>query len=310
AEEAETLRTLNARIDQAVRGSSLGVWVNDMPDGDVTKGRISCWNLWEHLGYARQDQGDYWPWAELVHPDDRAKVTEARDRYFRGETPTFDVQARLRAADGSFREFLCRGVVTRNAQGTPIRFAGSSVDIPDRRVTEEALRVSEHRFRTFVEHATDGFVLYDARGTILDVNSQVCRSLGYTAAELIGKTAAQFSPSMTQEMVDDFFDRLAGGGLVAFSPGLRRQGGVGVPVDMRARQFREGDRTFIVALARDVTEREAAEKALRESEARYRGTFDNAGVGIVHSDMQGRYLRVNQKYCDFLGYSWEELSKK
>src|SRR5262249_41386978 len=56
--------------------------------------------------------------------------------------------------------------------------------------------------------------------------------------------------------------------------------------------------------------REAAERALRESEARYRGTFDNAGVGIVHATLDGRYLQVNQRYCDFLGYDREALSKK
>ena len=306
AEEAETLRTLNERIDQALRGSSLGVWVNEMPDGDATKGRISCWNLWEHLGYPRQDQGEYEPWAGLLHPDDRPMVAAARDRYLRGETPMLDVQVRLRAADGSYRVFICRGAVTRNAQGTPIRFAGTSVDITDRRLMEEALRVSEHRFRTFVEHATDGFILYDSRATILDVNSQVCRSLGYSAEELIGKKPTYVMPRLTQEELDGFLERLARGELVTFGSHLRRKDGSEFPVDLRARQFSEGDRTFIVATVRDVTEREAAEKALRESEARYRGTFDNAGVGIVHADLEGRYLRVNQKYCDILGYDWDD----
>src|SRR5262249_10596207 len=109
AEEAETLRTLAARIDEAVRGSSIGVWVNEMPDGDPTRGRISVWNLWEHLGYPPQPHADYGRWAALVHPDDRAAIQEARERYFRGETPSFESQVRLRAADGSYLWFLVRG---------------------------------------------------------------------------------------------------------------------------------------------------------------------------------------------------------
>jgi PAS domain S-box-containing protein len=50
-----------------------------------------------------------------------------------------------------------------------------------------------------------------------------------------------------------------------------------------------------------------AEEALREREERFRGTFENAAVGIAHTDLEGRFLRVNEKLCDILGYSREEL---
>src|SRR5882724_8991127 len=50
-----------------------------------------------------------------------------------------------------------------------------------------------------------------------------------------------------------------------------------------------------------------AEEALRESEERFRGTFENAAVGIVHNDSAGRFLRVNETFCAIVGYSREEL---
>jgi PAS domain S-box-containing protein len=61
---------------------------------------------------------------------------------------------------------------------------------------------------------------------------------------------------------------------------------------------------------RDVTRQKRAEEALRESEERFRGTFENAAVGIGHVDFEGRWLRVNQKYCEIVGYSREELCSK
>jgi PAS domain S-box-containing protein len=57
----------------------------------------------------------------------------------------------------------------------------------------------------------------------------------------------------------------------------------------------------------DITERKAAEDALRQSEERFRGTFENAGVGIAHTDFEGHWLRVNEKLCAIVGYSCEEL---
>lgn len=57
----------------------------------------------------------------------------------------------------------------------------------------------------------------------------------------------------------------------------------------------------------DVTERLATEAALRDSERNFRGFFDNAAVGAAQCDMQGRYIRVNDRYCELTGYSRDEL---
>ena len=78
--------------------------------------------------------------------------------------------------------------------------------------------------------------------------------------------------------------------------------------ELRGKSFREGGRHFVVALARDITERNRAEQTIRESEERFRGTFENAAVGIAHSDLEGRWLRVNEKFCAILGYTVEELT--
>ena len=63
----------------------------------------------------------------------------------------------------------------------------------------------------------------------------------------------------------------------------------------------------ISAIDRDITDILAAQGELYESEHRFRGTFENAAVGMAHVDLQGHWLRVNQKLCDIVGYTREEL---
>jgi PAS domain S-box-containing protein len=75
------------------------------------------------------------------------------------------------------------------------------------------------------------------------------------------------------------------------------------PRDLRAVDI--VTRTVAIAI-----ERNRADLALRKSEERFRSTFENAAVGMAHTDVQGRFLRVNEKYCDIVGYSSEELYGK
>jgi PAS domain S-box-containing protein len=111
---------------------------------------------------------------------------------------------------------------------------------------------------------------------------------------------------MSPDVVGDFVRQADGGQTVVRETKHRRRDGTLIPVELRGRAFREGDRRFYVTLARNITERKRAEEALRESEERFRGTFDNAAVGIAHADLDGRWLRVNQKLCHILGYTIEE----
>ncbi len=60
----------------------------------------------------------------------------------------------------------------------------------------------------------------------------------------------------------------------------------------------------------DIIERQRLEDELRASEQRFRTTFEQAAVGIAHVGLDGRWLLVNQKLCDILGYTQEELLER
>ena len=71
----------------------------------------------------------------------------------------------------------------------------------------------------------------------------------------------------------------------------------------------EGHPKYICRISLDITDRKQAELDLRASERRFRATFDQAAVGLAHVDIQGQWMRVNQKLCDIVGYPHDELMR-
>lgn len=307
AENASALLQANARLELALRRSNIGIWEIGPAEGARLGARAYYSNIWEQLGYEHADSFlDLDVSLGSVHEEDRPWVERALRAYLDGQTPYLDVECRIRHDDGSFRWLLTRGSTEHDAQGKPLRFLGSTVDITDRKRAELALLASERLFRTFVDHALDAFYLHDEQGVILDMNRRACESLGYTREELVGQKPSLYA-TRSPAQIDEVLAWTTGEEVVSFDSWHRRKDGSIFPVEIRLRRFSEGSETLVVSMVRDTTERLRAEQALRESEERFRGTFDNAGIGIAHCEIDGRYLRVNQKLCEILGYSREEL---
>jgi PAS domain S-box-containing protein len=264
------LQKANDRLALAVRGSNVGVWENDMADGDYRAGRLHCTNILEQLGYpAPESLLDYESVVAAIHPDDRAQVEQILHAYLAGAMPEYSVEFRVRHRDGSYRWMLSRGVAVRDAAGKPVRFVGTRIDITERKRAEDALRESESRFRAFIDHATDAFFLNDwPDARFVDVNRQACESLGYTRDELIGKTPFDIvvpTPDLTPLTLAQLRARLSAGETVAFDLWHRRKDGSVFPVEVRIRSITVAGRPYGLALTRDMTERKKAEGELRQA---------------------------------------------
>ena len=190
----EELRLANARLELAVRGSAVGVWDLDLPNGDYDRRRRQYVNVWEQLGYEAGPPVGVESAMDVADPDDRARLEEVVRRYLAGETTEFETEIRLRHKDGSYRTMLSRGAAARDAAGKSLRFVGVLIDITELRRAEGALRASEERFRVVVEAAPNGMVMVGPDGRIVLANVQMKKLFGYEADELIGESVERLVP--------------------------------------------------------------------------------------------------------------------
>ena len=163
------------------------------------------------------------------------------------------------------------------------------------------VRVSEARFRTFVDHATDGFFLFDEHQALVDVNRQVCESLGYSREEMIGMHPRDFDAALDQASIAQIGKRVSSGETVTFETQHRRKDGTVFPVEVRARQFLHGPHRFRLSLARDITERKRTEELLRENEARLQKAQHIAHFGWWERDFATSRVSLSDEVCRIFG---------
>jgi PAS domain S-box-containing protein len=172
---------------------------------------------------------------------------------------------------------------------------------------EKALRLSESKYRTFVDHASDAVFVYDGRGVVLDVNRQTCESLGYTKDELVGQSPPFFSARIDPALFEDIMKRLHQGQMVAFESLHRHRNGTVFPVEVRICPFESDGQRLALAIARDITERKKAEDQLRASESRFRDLADAIPEIIWTATPDGALDHLNQRATEFTGVEIEGL---
>jgi len=194
---------------------------------------------------------------ERIHPDDRDKIKHTR-------TGTGDVEFdyKYMLPDGAPRHFHCIAHPVVGPSGEAHEVLGIAIDITDRKRAEDALRESETRFRTFVDHAADAFFMLDVeQGTIIDMNRRACESLDYSREELLGKTPLAFDMNLDRATLEGLAGRTAAGETVLFDRHWhRRKDGAVFPVEVQISLFWHGGRRFLLKVARDISDRVRAEE--------------------------------------------------
>ncbi len=247
---------------------------------------------------------------DVIHPDSRKKVVDRLRQVTEGKE-ALPMEEKFVKLDGS--------VIDVEIIGIPITYQGLKAgqvivrDITERKITQENLRNSEGRLKILFDYAPDAYYLSDLKGTFLDGNIAAEKLLGHNKDELIGKSFLKLNllslkqiPQATKLLVKNALGQSTGPDEFE----LTLKDGSKVIVEIITHPVKIKDQTLVLGIARDISERKAAEDALRESEEKFRSIMENSADAIFITDQKGKYLYTNKAVTVMLGYSSEEMKKK
>lgn len=179
-----------------------------------------------------------------------------------------EVEVQLKRWDGSLVWASSTGQWYSDAQGHILGVEGTMRDITRRKHAEEQLRQNEEKYRMIVENIPDGFLLHDFKGTILEVNENLCRMGGYTREELVGQTLQKISPKHVFEQYFVPTRPLSPKESRVFDAEGKHKDGTIFPINISMQVISDEGPGIIQSFVRDITERKHGEKLLKLNKER------------------------------------------
>ncbi len=301
----ESLQQLEERWQLVLEGNNDGIW-----DLNLITGEVFLSSRWKEMlgyeGYEIEKNLQQWQeWTNYIHPEDVERVRAAKQAYLKQKVLHFAQEYRLRCKDGSYKWVLGRTQAVWDEQGKPVRLVGSIRDISVRKQTEAALHASEAKNRAIVEAIPDLLFRMSGNGTYLDFNAPNFSQLAVPPSVFLGKkTTEVLSPDVAEPFERHIQLALSTRQVQVFEYQLTPINGVVSDFEARIAPVGEDE---VLCIVRDISDKKRAETTIRESEHRFRAIFEHAPVGINYLDLNTMSRRINQRWCDILGYSKDEL---
>ena len=240
----------------------------------------------------------------VIHPDFQELARQRGSARQRGETVPNRYEVKILTKTGKSRwvDFTA-GVI--EFEGAPA-VLGTSFDITERKLTEEALRLTQFA----IDHTSDAAFWIRTDGRFSYVNEAACTLHGYTQEELLSMSVFDLDPEFPREKWQQHWRRILDAGFLIFQVKHQTKDGRFFPAEITANHVTFEGEEYICAFARDITQRRNNEQALRESEERFRTLVEHAPEAIFLLDVDaGTFADFNENAVKLTGMSREELFK-
>ena len=300
----EALRASEAKLRRVIDTIPTLSWCN-LPDGPnefLSKG-------WHDYTGLSPEEAHGWGWSAAFHPDDLPPLMKRWQELLVSGEPG-EIEARLRRHDGEYRWFLIRVAPFRDETGAIVRWYGTSTDIHDRKLADEALRASENNLRQILDSIPGLVCTMDPTGEIQHLNRPLLDYFGKTPEELTGwQMTDAVHPDDLPEVIKSYTHSITTGAPYDIEHRCRRADGVYRWFQVRASAVRNADGhiTGWYVLLTDIEDRKRAEDALRASETNLREILDSIPGLVCTLSPAGEMELTNRPFLQYFGKTLEEM---
>lgn len=299
-EAEEQLRASREQFASAFEHAAIGMAVFDLDFRWQAVNPALC----RMLGYTREEllQKSF---PEITHPEDLDENVRLLRELLAGQRDHFQMEKRYLQSSGSIVWGILNVSLVKDRAGKPLRLISQVQDITHRKQAELRLREIEERYRAVFDRSLDAVYLSDFRGRFLDANPAALKLLGYEAEEVRSLSFADVlhDPADLARAHESIQALLRSGVKESTSEyRLKRKDGQCVWVEILASVVNKNGQPYAVqGLARDITDRRAAEEALRASEERYRSIIENEPECVKITAPDTTILEMNPAGLQMLG---------
>lgn len=304
----EALHRSEENLANAQRIAHIGSWERDLVNNRL------FWSdeVYRILGVSKDDfSATLESFFNFIHPEDRLLIQAAADAAMSGNAP-YNIEHRIVRPDGEERVVCAIGEVTFDESGKPVRLIGTVQDITERKAAETEMRLMKSAIDSIVE----GIVITDAQkpdNPIIYTNAGFEKVKGYTLEEIKGQNCRFLQGAETnQRTVDEIREALKQETSFRGEILNYRKNGESFWNDLSISPVfdQSGRLTNFVGVQQDISERKRTEKALHESEERFRSIVETTSEWIWAFDLQGNCSYNNPALETILGYAPEEIVGK
>lgn len=272
-------------------------------------------NVAQVMGYPQHAfTADPFFWHQHLDHTEHTRLIELQTQAIAARNERLEYEYRFLHGDGSIHWFSDVRSLRYAPDGTLSSNVGFAIDITERHTAEQALRESEVRFRTLVEHTPDAITLVDPHDPsvpwkIVDGNPAAWAMHGYAREDLIDQTNEVLNAQQGDWFDDtDFIALLREDGVAHGRVHHQRKDGSIFPVEFSAVLMTLAGKELILGIDRDVTKQHAAEQALRESEERFRQLAEHMSeIFWLVEVQQDRFIYVSPAFEQVWGMTRHQI---
>ena len=291
------LRTGEERYKSYIDVTMQLAWTTN-DKGEIVEDNPS-WSKYTGRGY---EEIKGFGWIEDIHPDDRDRTGQIWRKAV-AEKSFYETEYRLRRYDGVYRDYLARGIPLLDENGSVREWVGTCIDITDRKLAEDALRLSEEKFAKAFQSSPDAFLLTSVPdGRITEVNAGAILLSGYSTEEMLGRTTTELGLWADPAARDAYMAEIQREGRAAnFETSFRIKSGAIITGLISGGIIQLRDGKCFLSVIRDITERKQAQEELDVSQRLLSSMVDAITESAFLMTPDGTIILANEAVAQRLG---------